>query len=127
MTQINQIYKCSVCGNIVRVMHAGAGQLVCCGKPMEEMTAKSKDEGMEKHVPVITKTDSSIIVDIGSIPHPMEQAHYIEWVELFVGDKSYLGYLKPGEKPQLEFKTTNPDNDNVWVRIYCNIHGLWKS
>lgn len=126
MIQINQIYKCSVCGNIVRVLHSGGGVMSCCGKPMEEIIAKSKDEGMEKHVPVITKTDSGITINVGSIPHPMEEAHFIEWIELFVGEKSYLAFLKPGDKPQAEFKIAT-NNENIWARIYCNIHGLWKS
>jgi len=81
MTELKQVYKCDVCGNIVEVLHAGVGQLVCCGQPMRLLTGKTEDAGLEKHVPVIEKTDETVKVKVGSIPHPMEERHYIEWIE----------------------------------------------
>jgi len=124
MTELNQIYKCSICGNIVEVLHTGKGELVCCGKPMDLLEEKTKDEGMEKHVPVIEKTDNGIKVKIGSIPHPMEDDHFIEWIEILADEKAYRKFLKPGDAPEAEF---NIQAENIIARELCNIHGLWKS
>ncbi|MFH0986758.1 MAG: desulfoferrodoxin [Candidatus Micrarchaeota archaeon] len=123
MTELRQIYKCNICGNIVEVMHAGAGQLVCCGQPMELMEEKTDDVGAEKHVPVIEKTNTSVIVRVGSVPHPMEEKHCIEWIELVADGLSYRKYLKPGGKPEIEF-AIRADETNA--RAYCNVHGLWR-
>lgn len=122
--KINQIYKCNVCGNIVEVVNVGGGELVCCGQSMELMNEKTKDEGMEKHVPVIEKDDCKIKIKVSSIPHPMEEKHYIQWIEVIVGGKSYKQFLKPGDNPEAEFCTTG---ENIVVREYCNLHGLWKA
>jgi superoxide reductase len=124
MTERNQIYKCNVCGNITQVLHAGAGQLVCCGQPMELQVEKTEDVGKEKHVPVITKTTSGIKVSVGSIPHPMEEAHYIEWIQIFDEKTAMRRYLKPGDAPEAEFPV---QSETISVRTYCNIHGLWKN
>ncbi len=124
MTQRFQVYKCNVCGNIVMVMHAGVGKLVCCGQPMRLMEEKSEDVGMEKHVPVIEKTATGIKVKVGSIPHPMEEAHYIEWIELTADDKVCMKFLKPGDAPEAEFDVRA---EKLSAREYCNIHGLWKT
>ena len=124
MTEQNQVYKCNVCGNIVEILHAGVGGLVCCGQPMELLKEKSEDEGQEKHVPVIEKTDMGIKVKVGSIPHPMEDNHHIEWIEVIADGKVYRKFLKPGEQPEAEFEIKS---ENVQVREYCNVHGLWKA
>ena len=124
MTELKQIYRCNICGNIVEVLHAGVGTLVCCNQPMELLTEKTEDVGLEKHVPVIEKAETGYLVKVGSIPHPMEEKHYIEWIELIANGKSYRKFLKPGEKPEAFFEIKA---ENVWVREYCNIHGLWKS
>jgi len=123
MTQLKQVYKCSICGNIVEVLHTGQGQLVCCGKPMELLAEKTKDLGFEKHVPVIEKTEQGILVKVGSVPHPMEEAHYIEWIEIIADGRYCRKFLKPGDKPEALFEVTA---QNVIAREYCNIHGLWK-
>jgi len=119
-----EIYKCSICGNIVEVLHGGAGQLVCCGQPMENLLAKTADQGKEKHVPVIEKLDNSIKVKVGSIPHPMEEKHFIEWVELIADGKTYKQFLNPGEKPEAVFKI---EAKKIIAREYCNVHGLWQA
>jgi len=119
-----EIYKCSICGNIVEVLHGGAGQLVCCGQPMENLLAKTADQGKEKHVPVIEKLDNSIKVKVGSIPHPMEEKHFIEWVELIADGKTYKQFLNPGEKPEAVFKI---EAKKITAREYCNVHGLWQA
>lgn len=124
MVERNQIYRCSVCGNIVTLLHAGGGELVCCGKPMELLVAKTLDEGKEKHVPVVEKTTVGIKVKVGSTEHPMEEAHFIEWIEVVTPDKVYRKFLKPGEKPEAEFEVTG---EGIIVREYCTIHGLWKA
>jgi superoxide reductase len=124
MTIQHQIYRCPVCGNIVEVLHPGQGKLVCCGKPMELLTSKTEDTGFEKHLPVIEKTEVGIFVKVGSVPHPMEEAHYIEWIELTADDQTYKKFLKPGDAPEAIFEITA---DKVSARIYCNLHGLWQT
>lgn len=118
-----EIYKCEVCGNIVEVVHAGGGELVCCGQPMILFKENTVDAAKEKHVPVVEKTDAGINVKVGSVPHPMEENHHIEWVELVVGDKAYRQFLNPGEAPEANFDVKA---ENVEAREYCNLHGLWK-
>ncbi|MDD3642412.1 MAG: desulfoferrodoxin [Candidatus Krumholzibacteria bacterium] len=118
-----EIYKCDVCGNIVEVLHGGAGKLVCCGQEMKVFEAKTADQSTEKHVPVIEKVDGGYKVVVGSTPHPMEEKHWIEWIQLISGDTSCRAFLKPGDKPEAFFKC---DLKNVWAREYCNVHGLWK-
>jgi len=88
MTGLKQVYRCNVCGNIVEVLHAGKGELVCCGQPMELLREKTADVGKEKHVPVVETTDSGIKVRVGDVPHPMEEKHYIEWVEVITDSLS---------------------------------------
>jgi len=123
MTERMQVYKCSVCGNIVEVLHSGEGELVCCGQPMVLLEEKSKDEGVEKHLPVIEKTENGMRVKVGSTPHPMEESHFIEWIEATAEGKTYRKFLKPGEKPEAEFCVTA---GAVSAREYCSVHGLWK-
>ena len=118
-----QIYKCSICGNIVEVLHGGAGELVCCGEPMELLDEKTADTGKEKHVPVIEKIDGGYKVKVGDVPHPMEEKHYIEWIELLADGKAYRQFLKPAMAPEAVFHV---EGDSVSAREYCNVHGLWK-
>ena len=124
MTALNQIYKCAICGNIVEVVHTGGGELVCCGQPMALLIENSVDASLEKHVPVIEKTTNGIKIKVGSIPHPMEETHFIEWIEVVAGEKVYRKYLKAGDAPEAEFMI---DGDDMKARAYCNLHGLWKS
>ncbi len=124
MTKINQIYRCPICGNIVEVIHAGGGELVCCGQPMELVEPKVEDTGFEKHLPVVEITDGIIIVKIGSVPHPMEDAHYIELIEIIADDKVYKKFLKPGQEAVATF---NLSANQITARAYCNVHGLWQS
>lgn len=125
MTELNQVYKCNVCGNIVEVLHTGQGQLVCCGENMELIKEKQEDEGLEKHVPVVEKTDNGVKVKVGSVPHPMIQEHYIEWIEAETVDgKIVKRFLKPGDVPEAGFCSKA---EIASARAYCNIHGLWKS
>jgi len=125
MTKLREIYKCNICGNIVEVLHAGVGELVCCGEPMELMKEKTEDSSIEKHVPYIEKTEKGVLVKIGqNQDHPMEEKHYIEWIQVITDNASYRKFLKPGDKPQAEFPVKS---DKTQAREYCNIHGLWKS
>lgn len=124
MTKLNQIYKCTKCGNIVEVLHAGEGELVCCGEPMAIQKENTVDAAAEKHVPVIEKTEKGIKVKVGSVPHPMEETHYIEWIEILTDGKAYRKFLKPGDTPEAEFCV---EAENITAREYCNLHGLWKT
>ncbi|MEO0131645.1 MAG: desulfoferrodoxin [candidate division WOR-3 bacterium] len=124
MTTQLAIYRCKICGNIVEVLHTGAGTLVCCGEPMELLTEKTADVGLEKHVPVIEKTATGYKIKVGSIPHPMEEKHYIEWIEVIADGKAYRQFLKPGDLPEAEFCI---EASTITAREHCNIHGLWKS
>lgn len=123
MTELNQIYKCEVCGNIVEMVHGGKGQLVCCGKNMNLLTPNIVDASLEKHVPVIEQTADGFKVKIGSVEHPMVEEHYIEWIEVLADGKVYRKYLKPGEAPEAEFCIKA---ETIVAREYCNIHGLWQ-
>lgn len=122
MTQRSQVYKCSMCGNMVEMLHPGAGDMVCCGRPMELITANTVDAAQEKHVPVVEKTLDGFKVKVGSTAHPMDEKHYIEWIELIVGDMLYRQFLNPGEPPEAVFCVKAP---NAIARAYCNLHGLW--
>jgi len=124
MTEVKQVYKCNVCGNIVEVLHDGAGELVCCGEPMNLLAEKTEDAGLEKHVPVMEKVGNKVKVRVGNVPHPMEQKHYIEWIEIVADGKTCRKFLKPEGKPEAEFETTAK---KIQAREYCNIHGLWKT
>ena len=119
-----EVYKCKACGNIVMVLHGGQGDLVCCGENMTLMAENTVDAAKEKHVPVIAKTAGGYTVKVGSVPHPMEEKHYIEWIELVADGKSYVQFLNPGEVPEATFMI---DAVDVSAREYCNLHGLWKA
>ena len=125
MPKIKEIYKCNICGNIIEILHEGIGQLVCCDEPMELMKEKTEDSSIEKHVPFIEKTASGILVKVGeNQDHPMEEKHYIEWIQVIADGVAYRMFLKPGDKPQAEFAI---EANEIVAREYCNIHGLWKS
>jgi superoxide reductase len=124
MTKKMQVYKCEICGNIVEVMHEGAGELVCCGEPMKLLEEKTTDSSTEKHVPFITRENGKYIVKVGeNTAHPMEEKHYIEWIELIVDGVVYRKYLSPSDAPEAVFEV--PEGKEVSAREYCNIHGLW--
>jgi superoxide reductase len=124
MTEKLQIYKCEVCGNIVEMLHTGAGQLVCCGQPMTLFKENTTDASKEKHVPVILKTATGFKVKVGSVAHPMEEKHYIEWIEVIADGQAYRKFLNPGEAPEATFEIKA---EKVTAREYCNMHGLWKA
>lgn len=124
MTGIAQVYKCKICGNIVEVLHTGIGTLVCCGVPMELLAEKISDVGQEKHVPVIEKTANGIKVKVGSVPHPMEEKHFIEWIQIIADGKYCRKFLQPGQAPEAEFDIKA---ENISAREFCNVHGLWKT
>lgn len=123
MAEKLEVYKCDTCGNIVTVLHGGQGELVCCGEPMKLFKENTVDAAKEKHVPVVEKTADGYKVKVGEVAHPMEEKHYIEWIELIAGDDVYRRFLKPGAAPEAVFKV---DAGTVTAREYCNLHGLWK-
>lgn len=124
MAKRHQIYKCGICGNCIDIVNGGDGELVCCGEPMKLLTEKTADQGKEKHVPVMEMIKEGLSVSVGKDPHPMEETHFIEWIEIVDQDISCRHYLKPGTSPQTVFKTTHPQ---VLAREYCSVHGLWTS
>lgn len=123
MAERLQVYKCDTCGNIVEVLHGGEGELVCCGNPMMLLVENTVDAAKEKHVPVVENTGSAVIVKVGEVAHPMEEKHWIEWIEIIADGKTYRQYLDPGDTPEAEF---NVSASQVTAREYCNLHGLWK-
>ena len=123
--QKKKIYRCSICGNIVELLFEGGGKLVCCGREMELMEEKDSDQGQEKHVPVIESKENFVVVKVGLVPHPMEESHYIQWIELIAGEICLRKFLSPSDKPEAEFKIS--PGGNLQARAYCNLHGLWKS
>ena len=123
MAKINDICKCELCGNIAEMVHGGKGKLVCCGKEMTSMEAKTADWKNEKHVPIHEDIENGTKVIVGSTLHPMADDHFIEWIEIINGDYVQRKYLKPGDKPVAEFYVKY--NDKMIIREYCNKHGLW--
>ncbi len=126
MTKLLQVYRCDVCGNVVEVLHTGIGTLVCCGQPMELEEEKREEEGTEKHLPVVESTEEGTKVTVGSVPHPMEDKHHLEWIEVITrkNERTYRTFLSPGDTPEVVFPVS--EKDVLFVRTYCNIHGLWK-
>lgn len=124
MAERNQVYRCEKCGNIVEVLNAGGGTLVCCGAEMTLLVENTVDASKEKHIPVIERTADGIKVKVGTVPHPMEDKHYIMWIELIADGKVYRQFLTPGSAPEAFFPVRA---ENVTAREYCNLHGLWKS
>jgi superoxide reductase len=123
MTKKLEVYKCGVCGNMVEMVHAGVGKLVCCNQPMKLMVENTVDAAKEKHIPVVEKVDDGFKVKVGSVAHPMEEKHYIEWIELIADGRAYRQFLNPGDVPEALFCI---EADQITARAYCNIHALWK-
>ena len=123
MAERLEVYKCNLCGNVVEVLTGGDGALVCCGQDMVLMSENTVDAAQEKHVPVPTKVDAGWEVAVGSVAHPMDEKHWIEWIELNANGASYKVFLDPGQEPKAFFAV---DAAEVTVRAYCNLHGLWK-
>jgi len=124
MAQVSEVYECEICGNLVEVLRGGAGELVCCDQPMVLLTENTVDAAREKHVPVIEKTEAGYKVTVGSVPHPMEQAHFIEWIELIADGKTCRRHLSPGDPPEATFCL---QADSVKAREHCNLHSLWSA
>ncbi len=123
MAELNETYKCDICGNIVEVLHGGPGELVCCGEPMRLIKENTVDASKEKHVPVIERHGDLVTVTVGSVAHPMEEKHYIEWIELIGDTRRHRMFLKPGDKPVATFLCRA---EKLSAKEYCNLHGLWK-
>ena len=125
MTQLRELYKCEICDNVTEVVHEGAPALVCCGEDMKKLEAKTEDTGGEKHVPVIEEQDTGVLIKVGDIAHPMEEKHYIKFIEVLTDDKVLRAELAPEEKPEAEFNISL--NEINSVREYCTVHDLWKN
>ena len=125
MTRLRDIYRCDICGNVVEIQNEGAPDLHCCGQAMEKLYAKTEDQGQEKHVPVVEEVDGGVKVKVGSVEHPMEEKHYIKFIEVLTADRVMKAELNPGEKPEAKFCVKK--SDIVEVREFCTVHMLWKS
>lgn len=124
MTNLRDLNHCSVCGNVVEVVNTGAPALVCCNKAMEKLVSGSTDASLEKHVPVVENVDGGIKVKVGSAPHPMEEKHFIRFIEVLTKDQVHRAGLVPGQAPEASFLVKA--DEVVEVREYCTLHGLWK-
>ena len=123
-TERQQVYKCNVCGIIAEVLDGGEGELVCCGQPMQLLVENTVDAAKEKHVPVVEAAEGGVKVKVGSTAHPMEEKHYIEWIEVIADGRVCRQFLKPGDAPEALFPV---EAAGVVAREYCNLHGLWKA
>ncbi|MCK8825803.1 desulfoferrodoxin [Fuchsiella alkaliacetigena] len=125
MTQLREVYKCEICGNVIEILHAGAPALVCCKQPMDKLELKVEEEGQEKHLPVVEETDEGLLIKVGSVAHPMEEKHYIQFIEVLTSEQVLRAELETAGPAEAEFKL---DTDlDYEVRAYCNLHGLWKT
>jgi superoxide reductase len=125
MLERGQIFRCNTCGNMFELIMVGGGTPTCCGSDLELLSDDPKDVGPEKHIPIIEKTGSGVKVKVGKVPHPMEEKHYIAWIEIITDKGTQRVYLKPGDLPEAEFMVD--DISNIKVKEYCIIHGLWRS
>lgn len=125
MAKRQDVYKCNLCGHIVEVLHGGGGTLVCCGQDMVHLEPNTVEASKEKHIPVVERlSEGQYMVKVGSVAHPMESAHYIEWIELVTEGKTTIQFLQPGQAPEARFSLGS--DEKVFARAYCNLHGLWK-
>ncbi len=125
MTQLRELYRCDICQNVVEVCHEGAPSLVCCGEAMKKLEAKTEDEGKEKHVPVTEEVSGGVKVKVGSVAHPMEEKHFIKFIEILTKNKVIRAELAPGQEPRADFCVKKEDVTEV--REFCTVHGLWKN
>ncbi|MEK6557861.1 MAG: desulfoferrodoxin [Candidatus Margulisiibacteriota bacterium] len=125
MANRQDVYKCNLCGHIVEVLHGGGGTLVCCGQNMVHLEPNTVEASKEKHIPIIERiSEGKYSVKVGSVAHPMEAAHYIEWIEVATEQKSYIQFLQVGQAPEAIFSLGA--DQSLFARAYCNLHGLWK-
>lgn len=124
--EINEIYKCKICGNVVEVLQFATGEISCCGQEMVKQIPNTQEAATEKHIPVVEEKDGGYFVKIGSVEHPMLESHFIEFIEvLYDNNKIFRANLKPGDKPEAFFPKC--DGNIIEVREYCNLHGLWSN
>ena len=121
-----KFYRCDHCGNILTFVHSAGVPVVCCGQEMTELVPGTTDAAQEKHVPVAEIQGNAVHVKVGSVPHPMLEEHFIQWIALETNNGSQLKYLNPGEQPEVDFALADGEKVEA-VYEYCNLHGLWKS
>ncbi|NLX06501.1 MAG: desulfoferrodoxin [Phycisphaerae bacterium] len=124
MTERLAVYRCPLCGNVVEVLHAGVGQLICCGRPMLRLAQSTAESRRAMHEPVVERTADALRVTVGCEPHPMEDKHQIEWIEVRTDTDVFRRFLAPGQRPELELPAASGD---VTVVAYCNVHGIWRN
>jgi superoxide reductase len=124
MTQRQEVYVCQQCGHVAEILRTGSGTMVCCDRPMRISEENTADASKEKHTPAVARAGGEVTVTVGSVPHPMAEDHYIEWIELVQGESTTRRFLKPGSVPQATFDVAQGP---VTTRAYCNLHGIWKA
>lgn len=125
MSREQKFYVCRICGNLVGMIHDADVEIICCGQPMEELVANTEEASVEKHLPVVSVDGDKVTVEVGSVPHPMVDAHYLPWIYLETKNGGQRRNLVPGDKPHAVFSVV--DDEAIAVFAYCNLHGLWKT
>ena len=125
MSMRQRFFICPHCGNIVAMVKDSGVPVVCCGEKMKELTPGTSDASVEKHVPVYTVEGDTVRVTVGSVPHPMQPEHFIEWVSLQTKAGNQRKALAPGQEPKVCFRLCEGDEVEA-VYAYCNLHSLWK-
>ena len=126
MSMEQRFFICKHCGNIVAMVKSSGVPIMCCGEKMSEIVPGTMDASKEKHVPVYTIEGNTVNVAVGSVLHPMQPEHYIEWVSLQTRSGNQRKQLQPNDEPKVSFAITDGD-EVVAVYAYCNLHGLWKA
>ena len=121
---MKKFFVCKHCGNMIGLLHDAGVPMMCCGEKMIELVPNTTDAAQEKHVPVATVEGNKVVVNIGSVDHPMAAEHWIQWVYLETDKGGHRKVLNPGEKPNVVFALTE-DEKPLAVYEYCNLHGLW--
>lgn len=126
MTNVLKLYRCSICGNLISMMEDHGPVPVCCGKNMKLVEENTVDASLEKHIPIVFRNGRDVNISVGSLPHPMDSIHYIEWIIMITDCGSYGRTLRPGNDPSVNFIID--ENEKIkGVYAYCNIHGLWAN
>ncbi len=123
---MKKFFVCKHCGNMIGLLHDAGVPMMCCGEKMVELVPNTTDAAQEKHVPVATVEGNKVVVNIGSVDHPMAAEHWIQWVYLETDKGGHRKVLNPGEKPNVVFALTE-DEKPLAVYEYCNLHGLWEA
>lgn len=125
MGKDQKFFVCKHCGNLVGMIHNAGVKIICCGEPMTELVANTVEAASEKHLPVVSVEGNTVTVNVGSVEHPMQEEHSIEWIYLETDKGGHRKALNAGEKPVVSFALV--EEKPLAAFAYCNLHGLWKT